>query len=63
MIFGAPGTENIDFWGAPGIEILICGAPGIKKHRFLVLRGKKILIFGALGRENIDFWCSGDRQY
>ena len=51
MIFGAPGTENIDFWYYRQ-KVLIFGAPGLKTLNFVVL-----------GTESIDFWCSRDRKY
>ena len=54
-VFGAPGTENIDFWCSRDKNIDFW-CPGDKNIDF-------ILIFGAPGTENINFWCSGERKY
>ncbi len=52
LMFGAPGTKNIDFW-CSGIENIDFWWSGDRKYWF----------FNAPGIENIDFWCSGDRKY
>ncbi len=61
MIFGAPGSENIDFLVHQGQKIWIFGVPGKEILIFGVL-GEKILTFGAPGSEILIFWCSRERN-